>query len=134
MVRGGPAKKGELRWPSRLRCASSAVSRFSRTENFASTARVVSKSSAGRFLSSQLMMREFAAAARTIPAAATKGVEMRLVGKKVIIVEGRHKGNEGYVLYEDRYAVAIEAPDLIGGSAWYGRYYVRKEVIELAPN
>ena len=51
---------------------------------------------------------------------------MPLLGKKVLITGGRDKGNEGYVVYEDRDAITIKAPDLVGTKAWFGHWYVRK--------
>ena len=56
---------------------------------------------------------------------------MKLVGKKVAITKGRDKGNEGYVLYEDRDAVTIEVPALVGAIGWYGRWYARKEDVQV---
>lgn len=55
------------------------------------------------------------------------------LGKKVLIIgeNHRHKGNTGYVLYEDRDAITIEAPDLIGTDAWFGMWYARKEDVEI---
>ena len=55
---------------------------------------------------------------------------MALKGKKVLIIEGKDKGNEGYVVYEDRDAITIEAPDLVGIDAWYGMWYARKDMVK----
>lgn len=58
---------------------------------------------------------------------------MKFLGEKVIIRDGPHRGNEGYVIYEDRDAIVVAAPELIGGSSWYGKYYVRKDMVNLSP-
>ena len=54
-----------------------------------------------------------------------------LLGKKVLIIDGKDKGNEGYVAYEDRDAITIEAPDLLGVDAWFGYWYARKEMVKV---
>ena len=54
---------------------------------------------------------------------------MPLLGKKVMIIDGKDKGSEGYVMYEDRDAITIEAPDMVGVDSWYGFWYARKEMV-----
>ena len=51
---------------------------------------------------------------------------MPLLGKRVLILNGRHKDAEGTVVCEDREAVTIRAPDLYGVESWYGHWYERK--------
>ena len=55
---------------------------------------------------------------------------MALKGKKVLIIAGKDRGNEGYVVYEDRDAITIEAPELIGADSWYGFWYARKDMVK----
>ena len=56
---------------------------------------------------------------------------MPLLGKKVIITDGKDKGNEGYVKYECEHAVTIEVPELVGAKGWYGFWYTRKENVKV---
>jgi len=56
---------------------------------------------------------------------------MKLLGKKVIITDGKDKGSEGYVKYECEHAITVEAPDLVGVDSWYGFWYVRKENVKV---
>lgn len=53
-----------------------------------------------------------------------------LLGKKVLIIAGKDAGSEGYVKYEDRDAITIEAPDMVGVESWYGFWYARKEQVK----
>lgn len=54
-----------------------------------------------------------------------------LLGKKVLIIDGKDKGNEGYVAYEDRDAITIEVPELAGAEGWFGFWYARKDMVKV---
>ena len=55
---------------------------------------------------------------------------MPLLGKKVLIIHGKDRGNEGYVKYECADAVTIEVPKLVGAEGWFGHWYARKDMVK----